>query len=131
VSDIEQYILNKLEKLDEKLDEVREHNVAVRASFDAHVDMDEKIHQEVIKLGDSIDKHSRLLDEYNHQLEIHIKRTELLEHKVLPLVEQKKEQEVIKRWQDSRWARIAKVAGWLTALAGLVAGVLEIMSKLG
>jgi len=111
MSDIQQFILNKLEKLDEKLDEVREHNASMRASFDSHVVIDKEIHDEVIKLADSIDKHSNLLDQYNQQLEIHMKRTDILENKVLPLIAEKLEKDTVKRWWEGRWSTAAKIAG--------------------
>jgi len=130
MSDIQQFILNKLEKLDEKLDEVREHNASMRATFDSHVVIDGEIHEEVVKLGGNISKHSNLLEEYNKQLEIHMKRTDILENKVLPLITQKVEQDTVKKWVDSRWSRVAKIAGWLSAIGGLVIIVLEIISKL-
>jgi len=130
VSDIQQFILNKLEKLDEKLDEVRDHSVRMKNSFDSHVVIDKEIHEEVVKLADNIDKHSNLLDQYNQQLEIHMKRTDILENKVLPLITQKVEQDTVKKWVDSRWSRVAKIAGWLSAIGGLVIIVLEIISKL-
>jgi len=130
MSDIQQFILNKLDKLDEKLDEVREHNIRMSTSFDSHVIIDKEIHEEVIKLADSISKHSNLLDQYNQQLEIHIKRTDILENKVLPLLEEKNELETVKKWRDGRWAKAAKIAGWLSAIGGFIIVVMEIISKL-
>ena len=130
MSDIQQFILSKLEKLDEKLDEVREHNADIRATFESHVIIDKEIHEEVIKLADNIDKHSHLLDQYNQQLEIHMKRTDILEHKVLPLITQKYESDTIKKWWDGRWSKAAKIAGWLSAIGGLIIIIIEIVSKL-
>jgi len=130
MSDIQQFILNKLEKLDEKLDEVREHNASMRASFDSHVVIDREIHQEVVKLGDNIDKHSRLLDTYNQQLEIHMKRTDILEKKVLPLVIEKNEKDTVSKWWEVRWSTAAKIAGWLSAIGGFVVIALEAWRKL-
>lgn len=129
MSDIQQFILNKLDKLDEKLDEVREHNIKMNASFDSHVIIDKEIHEEVVKLADSISKHSILLDQYNQQLEIHMKRTDILEHKVLPLLKDKAELETVKKWRDGHWAKAAKVAGWLSAIGGLIVVIIEIVSK--
>ena len=99
-------------------------------SFDSHVIIDKEIHEEVIKLADSISKHSNLLDQYNQQLEIHIKRTDILENKVLPLLEEKNELETVKKWRDGRWAKAAKIAGWLSAIGGFIIVVMEIISKL-
>jgi hypothetical protein len=130
MSDIQQFILSKLEKLDEKLDEVREHNAHMRASFDSHVIIDQEIHEDVVKLGLSIDKHSNLLDQYNQQLEIHMKRTDLLEKSVLPLIRQRREEETVKKWRDGRWSKIAKIAGWLSAIGGFIVIVLKIVSEL-
>jgi uncharacterized coiled-coil DUF342 family protein len=130
MSDVQQFILNKLEKLDEKLDEVREHNTNFKTSFAHHLLRDEEIHKEVVKLGNSIDKHSNLLDEYNQQLEEHMRRTEILENKVLPLIQEKHEDDTVKRWWEGNWSKAAKVAGWLSAIGGLVVIIMEIVSKL-
>jgi len=129
VSDIQQFILNKLEKLDEKLDEVRDHSVRMKNSFDSHVVIDKEIHEEVVKLGGNISKHSNLLEEYNRQLEIHMKRTDILEHKVLPLIVEKTERETVKKWWQGRWSTVAKIAGWLSAIGGLIVVIVELISK--
>jgi hypothetical protein len=130
MSDIQQFILNKLDKLDEKLDEVREHNAAIKASFESHAVKDEEIHGEVIKLGDNIDRHSKLLDEYNRQLEEHMRRTEILENKVLPLVIEKNEQKAVDKWKDSRLNKTMKIFGWLSAIGGFIVIVIEILNKI-
>lgn len=130
MSDIHQYILNKLEKLDEKLDEVREHNASMRASFNSHVTIDREIHEEVIRLAESIDKHSYLLDQYNQQLEIHMKRTDILETKVLPLVIEKQDRQVVERWRDHKVKTAMKIVGWLSAIGGFIVIVLDVVSKL-
>lgn len=130
MSDIHQYILNKLEKLDEKLDEVREHNASMRASFNSHVTIDREIHEEVIRLAESIDKHSYLLDQYNQQLEIHMKRTDILETKVLPLVIEKQDRQVVERWRDHKVKTAMKIVGWLSAISGFIVIVLDVVSKL-
>jgi len=129
MSDVQQFIISKLEKLDEKLDEVRQQNAAMRAAFDAHTERDEDIHSEVVKLGDSIDRHSQLLDEYNSQLEEHIRRTEILENKVLPLVVQNTEAKTIEKWKSTRMQKTMKTIGWLTSLGGLIIILLEIADK--
>ena len=130
MSDIQQFILNKLEKLDEKLDEVREHNTNMRTLFDSHVIFDKEIHEEVTRLTNGLNKHSNSLDQYNQQLELHIKRTDILENKVLPLINQKLEQDTVNKWWNGHWSNIAKVAGWLSAIGGLIVIVLKIMFKL-
>lgn len=130
MSDIQQFILSKLEKLDEKLDEVREHNANMRATFDSHVTIDKEIHEEVIKLGDNIDKHSRLLDQYNQQLEEHMRRTDILETKVLPLISEKMEKETVKKWWEGHWSNVARIVGWLSAIGGFIVIIMEIISKL-
>jgi uncharacterized coiled-coil DUF342 family protein len=130
MSDIQQFILSKLEKLDEKLDEVREHNASFKASFADHLRRDEEIHGEVIKLGDSIDRHSTLLDQYNQQLDEHMRRTEILENKVLPIVIKQEEEKTVEKWRDNKLKKSMKILGWLSALGGLVVIVLEIISKL-
>jgi hypothetical protein len=137
MSDIQQFILNKLEKLDEKLDEVREQNIKIKADFDSHATIDQEIHEEVVKLTSSIDNHSKSLDEYNRQLEIHIrgvntldKKVDILEQKVLPILIEKTDTEVVKKWWSVRFATILKIAGWLSGIAGLVVVILELISKL-
>jgi hypothetical protein len=137
MSDIQQFILNKLEKLDEKLDEVREQNIKIKADFDMHATIDQEIHEEVVKLTDSIDKHSKSLDEYNRQLEIHIKgvntldkKVDILEQKVLPILIEKTDTEVVKKWWSVRFATVLKIAGWLSGIAGLAIVILELISKL-
>jgi hypothetical protein len=130
MSDIQQYILNKLEKLDEKLDEVREHNASMKAAFESHAVVDDRIHSEVMRLSDNIDKHSKLLDEYNKQLEEHMKRTEILENKVLPLVVEKHEEKAVEKWKESKFKRTMKILGWLSAVGGLIIIILDIISKL-
>jgi uncharacterized coiled-coil DUF342 family protein len=130
VDDIQQFILSKLEKLDEKLDEVREHNVHMRASFDGLATRDEELHRELTALGISISKHSELLDEYNQQLEKHIKRTDILEQSIIPIITERAEQKAVSKWREGRWAKAAKVAGWLSAIGGLVVIIFQLASKL-
>ena len=128
--DVQQFILNKLEKLDEKIDEVREHNAAIKLAFETHILRNEDIHSEVVRLGDSIDKHSNLLDEYNQQLEEHMRRTEILENKVLPLALKQEEEKIVSKWQDGRIKRAMKILGWVSSVGGFIVIVLEIISKL-
>lgn len=131
MSDIEQFIFNKLEKLDEKLDEVREHNASIKASFQSHVNIDEKIHEEVLKLAESIDKHSKLLDDYNKQLEIHIKRTDLLEKQIVPVVIEHAEQKIVHKHRSLKFKKIAKIIGYLTAAAGCITAIVQALKILG
>jgi hypothetical protein len=59
-----------------------------------------------------------------------MRRTDILENKVLPLVSEKLEKELVKKWWEGHWTKIAKIAGWLSAIGGFIIIVLEIISKL-
>lgn len=130
MGDIQQFILSKLDRLDEKLDEVREHNAAMKATFEHHIINDEIIHKDIMKFSDSIDKHSALLDQYNQQLEEHMKRTEILENKILPLVIKEDEKRTVEKWRENKIKKLMKTLGWLSAVGGLIIIVLDIISKL-
>lgn len=134
MSDIEQYILNKLEKLDEKLDSVRDSNVALKNSFDAHMVNDDKmlhnLDSSINRLSEGIDNHSKLLEEYNRQLEIHMKRTDLLENQILPMVHEKYEKETVSKWRSEKWKKVMKVIAAVVTITGAVVGILEVLKLL-
>jgi len=107
--DLSRFILDKLEKIDDKVDDI-------------------KVQGEIAK--EQLKEQSFRLAEYNNQLTIHVKRTDLLEQKVekveadveetKPIVEDfKVNQSIIKR----RIARLKKI----TLILGLIGTVVSII----
>lgn len=77
-----------------------------------------RIEDKIDKVESKLDKVESRLDKYNTLLEVHIKRTEMLEHKMEPV--------------EKHVYLVQKVAGWLLGSAGigLVAAMIKIFLQI-
>lgn len=131
---INEFLLNQLEKLDEKLDEIKEQGSETRAALLAHEVRDEQIHEDVKKMGGQLAEQSHLLDEYNKQLEIHIamsknlmKRQDVLDGRLQPLEKERSDRIAVQKHTTKRWK---KIAFWLSIIATTI-GIVATVAKLG
>lgn len=137
-SGLEKFILDKLEKLDDKLDQVRMESTRLSAAFSNHDEKDQKIQQEIHDLSDrfckQLEKQAIALHQYNEHLEEHMKRSRLLEEshrkmweRVEPVVQAYEEKEVVEKWlSDKAKLRLKWIAGVGTVAASLTA-ILKLM----
>ena len=107
-SGLEKFILDKLDKLDDKLDQVRDESVKLTAALLSHENKDEEIHSDVRKMSDrfcsQLDAQYKELQKYNKHLEDHMRRSDILEashhqmwKRVKPVVEAHEENRIIDR----------------------------------
>jgi len=75
----------------------------------------------------SIAVQSEHISEYNNQLKEHMRRTELLEHRVEPLEDDLKLRETKKNFVIAHWKKLAVVAAGLSGLAGMIWSIMQIL----
>lgn len=137
-SGLERFILDKLEKLDDKLDQVREEYTKLTLSQKNHEAKDDEIHKDVRDMAEKftqqLDEQCRALHEYNRQLEIHIQGVEMnkdslvkMWERVAPVVEAHEQETVAKRWLSERAKTRIK---WITMASGAVGAITAIMKFL-
>lgn len=135
------FILDKLEKLDDKLDEVKIDQAKSRESFDAHEDKDEDRHQDVKQMNEKIcvrlDEQHKSLDEYNRQLEIHIKGVKALEDRqnamwarVEPVVSKHEQEAHAKKWLSDKMKVRMKWIAYVGTAAGALTAVLKLLNTI-
>lgn len=138
-SGLGKWILDKLEKLDDKLDDVKIDQAESRKTFELHEGRDNDRHAEIKKMHESIhvrlDDQHKSLDEYNKQLEIHIKGVKALESRqdamwarVEPIVGRYEQEKQVKKWlSDGVRTRIKWVA-YTGTIAGTIATILKLLN---
>jgi chromosome segregation ATPase len=109
VTDINEFILNKLDKMDEKLDDVKD------AQADAKV---------------QLAKQSAQLDDYNKSLEEHMRRTDLLEGMVKPMHKEWTDKQAVEQAKMKTWKKVAAIVGLAATLVGLLAGIAQLAGLL-
>lgn len=131
---INDFLLNQLEKLDEKLDEIKGQVSETKIALQSHEVRDEQIHEEVKLMGAQLAEQSKHLGEYNKQLEIHIamsknlmKRQDFLDGRLQPLEKDRNERIAVEEHATRRWK---KVAFWLSVVATAI-GIITTLVKLG
>ena len=124
-----QIILSKIARLEDRLDEARESSAEMRALLGGSHTQNERIQEEISKIADIIDRQTVLLSDYNRQLEIHIKRTNLLEEKVWPIVEAKMQEETVKNWQKAKNKRLMTIIATVSGIAGLIGILADLYLK--
>lgn len=130
-NDMNRFILDKLEKVDDKLEEVRVKYSKLEESFRSHEKVDEEIHNSVRKmatdLGAQFAKVSECLDTYNSLLQDHMRRTEIAEEhlktltqKVDPMYEIHKKREIITTYNNTQLKSYVKWAAAISAVGGAI-----------
>ncbi len=136
MSDLQQFILNKLEKLDEKLDGIKESNSETKIALEAHTMRDEQIQAEVKKLGESVAEQCKRLGEYNEQLKIHISTNHLLmarqdelDKKIEPILTERHAEHTARKWLSAKWSRRMKIVGYIGLVLGVIATAVQIITS--
>lgn len=135
---INNFILDKLEKVDDKLEEVRLKYSKLEESFKTHQSSDEKIHKSVENMADEVGQKmteiSKSLDGYNELLKQHIRRTEIAEQNIenikeaiQPVITEYCEKKIITRYDAKIWKNIAMYTGAISTLVGLVIGLMKLL----
>ncbi len=130
MTDINEFILNKLDKLDNKLDNIKDDQAETRVALENHEKRDEEIHQDVKKMGSELANQSKLLGEYNQSLREHMRRTQMLEDKVDPMHKEWADRQVIVKHKMKTWKKIAAFIGIAATVVGLLAGIAQLMGML-
>jgi len=131
------FILDKLEKIDDKLDQVKIENVEARKSFDAHEHKDEDRHKDLkamhAKISDKLSTQSEQLTEYNYQLKEHMRRTELLEIRqdvikqtIEPLIAKDQETTIMNKYVSEKWSHRIKVLTVASLIIGMLATIIKV-----
>lgn len=138
-NDMNRFILDKLEKVDDKLEEVRVKYAQIEEAFRSHEDLDEKIHKSVEKMSEDMSAQMTVmcksLDQYNDLLQEHMRRTEIaesnitiLKDRVEPMWKQHEKQEIIEAYADKKWkTRMKWIAGIGTA-AGTILTIMKLLN---
>lgn len=130
MDNISDFLLNKLDKLEEKLDQVREDQAETRAALIGHERRDEEIHVEVKKITSELINQSKLLGDYNHSLREHMRRTELLENKLEPIHIKFEEDKLKDSLKMKTWKKVLAILGGLATIAALAVSIAELMGLL-
>ena len=131
------FILDKLEKIDDKLDQVRIESAEARKSFDAHEDKDEDRHQDIKSMHDDIiiqvSSQNEKLSEYNDHLRDHMRRTELLEEnqecmqdRLRPLVKAASDKAAVKTYFSEKWSKRIKILTVVSVTLGIIATLVKL-----
>jgi chromosome segregation ATPase len=124
------FILDKLEKIDDKLDQVKIEAAESRKSFDAHEAKDEDRHKDLKKMHESIDvkisDQNKQLSDYNFQLKEHIRRTELLEEVVKPVLEKHTKEKMVSAYLTATWTRRIKILTVVSLTVGIIATLVKV-----
>lgn len=136
-SGLEKFILDRLEKLDSKLDQVRDESLKLSTALRSQDKRDEDIQREVKEMSDKfcqqLESQRQELQKYNGHLEEHMKRSDILEssHKkmwerVEPIVQAYEDEKVVQKYFSEKAKSRIK---WIVAI-GTVAGSLTTIFKL-
>lgn len=133
MSDIDR-LWEKLEKLDDKLDEINSKHTANTVVLEHHTKQENEVSQDLKTIGSHLLQQSKLLNDYNASLREHIRRTEILEDKVAPMFGEYTEREISKKLQleqdvtkTSKWKRHATIFGTISAMIALIAGIVQLI----
>lgn len=130
------FILEKLEKLDDKVDDIRIENAEVRKSFDLHERKDEDRHEDIKQMNNAIisqlNCQSDSLKEYNLQLKEHIKRTEILEKRqdefsksIKPIVDKENAKVILNKHLTVKLTKNIKILTMVSLVIGILSAVFK------
>ena len=137
-SGLEKFILDKLEKLDDKLDQVRDESSKLNSALKSHEKQDSDIQREVKDMSDKfctqLEAQRKELQKYNEHLKDHMKRSDLLEasHKkmwerVEPVVKAHEDAKVVKKYFSDKARSRMKWMVTIGVIAGSTTAVLKLM----
>jgi len=128
VSDINEFLLNKLDKLDGKLDTIREEQLVSKAAFGSHEVRDQEMHDDVKGMGAELKNQSKLLGDYNQSLKEHMRRTEMLENKVEPMFVEFADVKLLQKAKSEKIKKMLKIAGVISVIVGIAAGIAQVLA---
>lgn len=124
------YILDKLDKMDDKIDDIRSQGVETRVKLKEY---SVRARETQTQLGIV---NERLAD-YNEQLKIHIKgvqnlekRQDNLEKEVAPIVAKHRTEKAVNKYISRKWALRIKRATYISVIAGIVVSLLKAYSMI-
>jgi len=128
------FILRMLERLDEKMDDIVQKHAEYKAYFDVHARTDETLHLKIASetqaMQQILSEQSKHIAEYNHHLKEHMRRTELLENRVVPLEADLYNRKSKHGFILSHWKKISLVTAALSAAAAAIWTMIQIFSYL-
>lgn len=113
MTDINEFILNRLDKSEEKQEK-----------------RDEEIRSALSDVGDELSNQSKLLSEYNQSLREHMKRTRMLEDKVEPMHKEWADAKVVEKHKMKTWKKVMVGLGIAGAVVGLLTGIAQLFGLL-
>ena len=128
MSDINEFLLNKLDKLDGKLDTIREEQLVSKVAFGGHEERDQEMHDDVKSMGTELKTQSKLLGDYNQSLKEHMRRTELLENKVEPMFTEFQDAKTLQKIKSEKRKKLLKIAGIISVIVGIAAGIAQVLA---
>lgn len=129
MDDLKEFLLHRLEKLDNKLEEIKDQNVRTSILLETHEKKDEELRNDVKRLGEHFEVNSKLLGDYNDQLREHIRRTEILEAQVAPIDKAYQTKLAVESYKEDKVKKTLVILGGLGTVIGIIIGVLEYFFK--
>lgn len=128
--DLIRLLIEKVESNNNKLDDIKDSYYELKYMAQAHQEVDEKMHKEVIRFMEST---SKRLDTYNRQLEIHIEATDVnrkdiaeFKTSVQPIINNFIEDQAVKRAHDKNIAKIKRTVGIIGSIIGIIAAAITL-----
>ena len=132
-SGIDRFILDKLDKFSDKLEEVHVNTVRFRESLANHEKKDHEMYEDIKKISSDLAMQSKLLDQYNAHLKEHMRRTELNEEAIkhmhtafAPIKKKYETDNVIKAYSKRKWKMKAAIIATVGTLVGIAVGLTRI-----
>lgn len=113
MTNINDFFINRFDKLENKLDE-----------------QTDEVREAVKNIGDELSIQSKLLSEYNQSLREHMRRTKNLEAKVDPLYTEYTEHKVEIKLKMKTWKKVAAFIGILGTVVALGVGIAQLVGVL-
>lgn len=103
-TDINRFILDKLEKVDDKVEGLKVETAKLKQAFTNHEHVDKEIHDSIKEMAEKfniqLNSMSQLMSQYNGLLKNHIRRTDIAELNIDEI--KKAMQPLIKEFQQER-----------------------------
>ncbi|RLD02363.1 MAG: hypothetical protein DRI65_14955 [Chloroflexota bacterium] len=119
------------DRLDDRMDAMQDTLIRQEALFRQHEQNDR---EDASRIGDSLHGIEERLNEYNTQLELHIRNSEansaqlkILQERVLPLVEDSHDKEIVKKWSAAQLSKTTKILSAISIVIGVVISVVKLL----
>ena len=120
MSDLSQFILEKLEKIDDKADDIKAQCAETAVKLAAH---EEQLRQMASKMADYNEK----LGEHMARTEIAERRQDTFEQEIGPILFDFKEKQAVTNYRMRTIAKWSKILGFLSIAVGLIIGISKLM----